>query len=94
VSKDFLSFKEIINTEPGLIGVKKLIKTSEVVLKFYEIFPDLKNVVVPIKLEKEAIYLHVENSIWRSELKFREKVFIEKINKFFKEDLVTKIKFI
>jgi hypothetical protein len=94
VPKDFLSFKEIINTEPALNGFKELIKRSEVVLKFYEIFPDLENVVTPVKVEKSSIYLHVENSIWRSELKFREKAVVEKINKYFKESLVTRVKFI
>jgi hypothetical protein len=94
VSKDFLSFKQIIDTEPGLHGIKELIKRSDTVTKFYKIFPDLKNVVTPVKVEKNSIYLHVENSIWRSELKFRERAVIEKINKHFNETLVTKIKFV
>lgn len=90
----FLSLKDIINTEPSLHGIREIIKRGDVVGKFYDIFPDLKNVVEPVKVEKSFIYLHVENSTWRSELKFREKALIEKINKYFNENIITKVKFI
>lgn len=39
----FKSIEDILNTEPGLEKVRRIIKQSDVVLEFYEIFPDLKN---------------------------------------------------
>jgi len=91
--KNFLSIKEAINNEPQLRKIKENIKRSDVVLRFYEIFPELQKVVTPIKVEKGSIFLHVENSVWRSEIIFKEELFVSKINKFFKEDIIKHIKF-
>ncbi len=91
--KKFMSIKDAINTEPQLSKIKENIKRSDVVLRFYEIFPELQKVVVPIKVEKESIYIHVENSVWRSEIIFKEELFVSKINKFFNEEIIKHIRF-
>ena len=60
---------------------------------FLEIFPDLVKVAKALKVDKKTLFLKVENSVWRSELKFSESVIIEKINTFFKEERIKYIKF-
>ena len=45
-------------------------------------------------MEKKVLFLRVENSVWRSELKFRQKLIIERINNHLKEDIIKSIKFI
>lgn len=89
----FKSLKEIFDTNPGLKKIKNIIVENDVVNDFYKIFPDLKKIVKPVKAEKGVITLKVENAAWRSELKFKENEIIEKINSFYKEKRVIKIKF-
>jgi hypothetical protein len=90
----FMSLSEIFDHEPALSGLRKIIKESDVVAKFPEIFPDLKKVAEAVKVEKRTIFLKVENSTWRSELKFREKIIVDKINGFFKEDRIKYVRFL
>jgi hypothetical protein len=89
----FKSLKEIFNSNPGLKKIKNIIDENDVVNDFYKIFPDFKKIVKPVKIEKGIVTLKVENSVWRSELKFKETEIIEKINSFYKEKRIIKIKF-
>jgi hypothetical protein len=89
----FLSISEIINKEPGLEKLRKTIKQHDVINGFYKIFPDLKKIAAPAKIDKKNLYLKVQNAAWRSELKFNQKTIIEKINSFYNEEMVKAIKF-
>jgi hypothetical protein len=95
----FSSFEDIINNEPGLEKIRRIIKEYDVIEKFFEIFPGLKKIAVPVKTEKKVLFIKVENPAWRNELKFKEKTIIEKINTFFtendkssEEEIIKKIK--
>jgi hypothetical protein len=90
----FKSLEDILNTEPGLEKVRKLIKQSDVVLEFYEIFPDLKKLVKAVKVDKKILFLKVENSVLRSELKFKEVLMVGKINEYFNEERIKGIRFV
>ena len=90
----FKSLEDILNTEPGLEKVRKLIKQSDVVLEFYEIFPDLKKLVIAVKVDKKILFLKVENSVLRSELKFKEVLMVGKINEYFNEERIKGIRFV
>lgn len=90
----FMSIKDVFEKDPKLANVRKVVKQSEVIEKFYEIFPDLNKVVTPKRLEKNILLLNVENPALRNELKFNEELLIEKINKFFHEERVKSIRFI
>jgi hypothetical protein len=92
-TKGFLKLSDIIRNEPGFEGLRKNIQETEVIDSFNDIFPDLCKVVKVKKIEKKVLYLKVENSVWRSELKFRESIIIEKINSFFKEERIKYLKF-
>jgi hypothetical protein len=93
MDKGFLKLSDIVNNEPGLKGFRNTMKDIEVLDSFNELFPDLKKVVRVSKVEKKTIFLKVENSVWRSELKFRESIIIEKINSFFGEERIKHVKF-
>ena len=92
--KDFVSFGDIVKDEPGLGGLRNLLKNSDVVAEFSVLFPTLNKIAEAIKADKKTLFLKVENPTWRNELKIKEKVIIERINKFFKEERIKWIKFI
>jgi Dna[CI] antecedent, DciA len=94
MNNDFISLGDAIEREPSLSYLRDAIKDSDIIVKFYEIFNDLEKIVVPKKIKKSILYLEVENSVWRSELKFKEQIIIDKINMFIKEDRIKKIKFV
>jgi len=90
----FASLKEIFDAEPGFENLRRVVKQSDVVNDFGKIFPELKKVASAVKVEKKALCLRVENAAWRSELKFREKEIIEKVNKFYKEKRIMLVRFV
>lgn len=89
----FKSIEEIFKTEPGLDSVRKTIKRSDIVIEFFKIFPEMKKVVKPIKVENKNLFISVENSILRSELKFQEGLLVDKVNKYFNEEVIRGIRF-
>lgn len=90
----FKSLADIFNKEPGFAGLRKIIGESDVIAEFCKVFPDLDKVARAIKVEKKTLYLKVENAAWRNELKFREETIVNKINKYFNEERINKIKFV
>lgn len=90
----FISLAEALEKEPSLSKLRNSIKDSDIIVKFYEIFNDFEKIAEPIKVKNKVLFLRVENSVWRSELKFKEQAIIEKINKFVKEERIKKIKFV
>lgn len=92
--ESFLSISEIINKEPGFEKLRRVIKQHDAMEGFYKIFPDLKKIASPIKIEKKILHLKVVNAAWRSELKFNQKTVIEKINSFYGEEIIKGIRFL
>lgn len=90
----FKSISEVFNSEPGLKNIRDLIKKSDVINEFPEIIPGLEKFIIPVKVSKKTLCLHVENSTWRNELKLNEELIINKINNHFKEERITKVRFI
>jgi len=89
----FKSLNEVFKTDPGLSKVRKLVKSSDVIIEFYKIFPAFKTVATPQKVSNMFLKLKVENPAWRSELKFKEKEIVDKINNYFNEERIKGIKF-
>ena len=89
----FKSLKEVYRSEPQLRNVRKIVKSSEVVIDFYKIFPDLEKIVRPQKVDKMFLKVKVENAVWRSELKFKEQEIVSKINNHYNEERIKGIKF-
>ena len=90
----FKSLKDVFRKERSLAGIREIVESSDVVVQFFEIFPNLEKVVIPQSCEKKILKLKVENPAWRNELKFMESEMIEKINTFFKEQRINQIRFI
>ncbi len=90
---EFRSVSEIISKEKDFKVFRKTAKEYEVMNIFYEIFPELKNVVKVKSIKDGILTLIVENSVWRSELKFKQNNILEKINCYIKSELVNKIRF-
>lgn len=90
----FYRLSDIFNTEPELANIRKVLKQSDVVNDFEKIFPEFKKVAEAVKVEKKCICLRVENSAWRSELKFRENQIINKINNYYKEERIKYVRFV
>ncbi|QQS36013.1 MAG: DUF721 domain-containing protein [Ignavibacteriales bacterium] len=90
----FRSLREIINSSPELDKIKTVIAESDVIVEFGKIFPELEKIVIPVKVEKKVLKLKVENSTWRSEIKFNEHSFVDKINSYFRENRINQIRFI
>ena len=89
----FKSIKEVFNTDPALKDLKNYINENDIVNDFEKIFPEFKKVAKAKAVQKKTITLKVDNAAWRSELKFKEKEIIEKINSFYNEERIIKIKF-
>jgi hypothetical protein len=90
----YKSLYEVINNEAEFDTIRKKAKEYEIIEKFKEIFPELKKIVEAKRIEKGKLFLRVENSVWRSELNFKQELMITKINKYFNEEVINRIKFI
>ncbi len=90
----FVSLSDAFKREPAFEGLRKIINESDVVAEFKKIFPDLEKIAKAVKVEKKVLYLQVENPAWRSELKFKESILVEKVNKYFKDERISKVKFV
>jgi hypothetical protein len=93
MNESFHSLSQIITEDSKFKRVRELIWNDEIMSKFFLIFPDLMNHVMPDKVAKSTLYLKVENSVLRSELKFHDVEMIAKINAFFNEERIHKIRF-
>ena len=89
----FKSLREVFRSEPQLNNIRRIVKSSEVILDFYKIFPDLEKIVKPQKVDKMFLKIRVENSVWRSELKFKELEIVKRINNYYNEERIKGIKF-
>jgi len=90
----FKTIEEILNGEIEFSGLRETVKNYEIVDKFEIIFPELNLIAKALKIEKQVLFLRVENSVWKSELNFRKNLVVDKINKHFNEKVIKTIKFI
>ena len=90
----FKSLDDIIDQEKDFETIRETIKNYSVVEDFGKIFPELKKIAEVKKVEKRILFLRVENSVWKSELNFQKSKLIEKINNYYKEQVIKTIKFL
>ncbi len=92
--KHYRSLSEILENEKPFEKFKTAIEGYSVVDEFHKIFPELKKVAVAKKFESNILFIHAENSVWRSELNLHKEKMISKINNFFGKNIIKNIKFI
>lgn len=90
----FRSITEVIEKEKEFEKLRESLNNYNVVDEFEKIFPELKIIAKAVKLEKQILFLKVENSVWKSELNFQKTILIEKVNKYFNETVIKSIKFL
>ncbi len=90
----FKSIDQILNTENEFTNLRESVKNYNIVEEFIKIFPEMKKVTQAVKVEKQILFLRVENSVWKSELNLRKNLIAERINKYFGEKVVKTIKFL
>jgi hypothetical protein len=90
----YKSVPDVIKNEKAFAAVRKKAMEYDITSEFVEIFPELKTIVRAIKVDKEILFLHVENSVWRSELNFKRLTIVEKVNKHFGNEVIKNIKFV
>lgn len=89
----FKSIRDVFNSEPGLKNIREIINQNDVVNNFKLIFPELIKIVKAKSVKDKTLTIKVENAAWRNELKFKEKEILEKINSYYGEERINKIKF-
>ncbi len=90
----YKSISEILDKEKSFEKFKTAIDGYTVVDEFHKVFPELKTVAKAKKFEGNILFIHAENSVWRSELNLNKDKIISKLNKFVGKEIVKKIKFI
>jgi len=93
MSDKFKSIGEILSKEPAFSKFVKAVKENDVVEKFQEIFPEISKIAKAVDVKNGALFLEVENSVWKSELNLKKNILIERINKFFDEQIINSIRF-
>jgi hypothetical protein len=90
----FKKLGDVLRKEPSFQKLRETVQSSDVIEEFFQIFPDMKKVVEPKTVERKILKLKVENPAWRSELRFKEKEIVERINNYFKDTRIKQIRFI
>ena len=90
----FLTIDDVLSKEKEFSNLRTSLKNYRVVDEFENIFPDLKPIAQAVKVDKNVLFLRVENSVWKSELNLKKNLIAEKINKHFKESIIKTIRFL
>lgn len=90
----FRTIDDVLNSENEFSNLRESLKNYKIVEEFEKIFPELKLIAQAVKVEKQILFLRVENSVWKSELNFNKNLITEKINNFFKQQVIKSIRFL
>ena len=90
----FRTIDDVLNNEGEFSNLRESLKNYNIVDEFGNIFPELKLIAQAVKVEKQVLFLRVENSVWKSELNFNKNLIAEKINKHFNQQVIKSIRFL
>lgn len=93
-NSSFRSIDEILDKENEFEKLRESLKNYNIADEFEKIFPELKVIAKAIKVEKQVLFLKVENSVWKSELNFQKTLLMEKVNRYFNDVVIKSIKFL
>ena len=94
MSHKLKSISDIIKNDEAFEKIRTTAGEFDIVDQFKDIFPELGKIATAKKFDKGKLFLRVENSVWRSELNFKQSMLIQKINRHFDKDIVKAIKFL
>src|SRR3989339_177417 len=90
----FRTIDDVLNKEAEFSSLRESLGNYNIVDEFEKIFPELKPIAKAVKVEKQILFLRVENSVWKSELNLRKNLIAEKINKHFNGQVIKTLKFL
>ncbi|MEW6701351.1 MAG: DUF721 domain-containing protein [Bacteroidota bacterium] len=90
----FRTIGDVLNNESEFTSLREQLKNYDIVEEFGKIFPDLSPIAKAVKVDKQALFLRVENSVWKSELNLLKNLIVEKINKHFNRQVIKTIRFL
>ncbi|MDZ7767474.1 MAG: DUF721 domain-containing protein [Melioribacteraceae bacterium] len=91
---NYKSISEILSTEKPFQHLKSSVDGYRAVDEFSKIFPELSKVAKAKKYDNGILFIHTENSVWRSELNLNKQTMLKKINAYFEKKIINNIKFI
>lgn len=90
----FRTIEDVLNSESEFSSLRESLKNYDIVEEFGKIFPDLSPIAQAVKVDKQILFLRVENSVWKSELNLIKNLIVEKINKHFNKQVIKTIRFL
>ncbi len=86
--------KDIINSFIKKTKIKEMAESNFILENWEKIVgKDISQVISPIRLYKDKLFISVKNSVIMEEMVYRKKELIEKINSVFKENKIKNIIF-
>ncbi len=90
----FRTLDDLLKNESEFSNLRESLKNYDIVDEFEKIFPELKMIAQAVRVDKQILFLRVENSVWKSELNFKKNLIAEKINKHFNQQIIKSIRFL
>jgi hypothetical protein len=90
----FRTLDDVLNSESEFSNLRESLKNYNIVDEFEKIFPELKIIAQAVRVDKQILFLRVENSVWKSELNFKKNLIVDKINKHFNQQIIKSIRFL
>ena len=90
----FRTLDDLLKNENEFSNLRESLKNYDIVDEFEKIFPELKMIAQAVRVDKQILYLRVENSVWKSELNFKKNLIADKINKHFNQQIIKSIRFL
>jgi Dna[CI] antecedent, DciA len=89
----FKSLSDVILKDAAFSKFRHSVKENNVVVEFEKIFPKLSKTVIASNVNKGILYLIVDNSVLRNEISLNKSLMIERITKYFNQQLIVDVKF-
>lgn len=89
--RDFRTIGEVLKFSKEFQYIRELASSSEVIDIFFSCYPQYKNYVFAIKIEKKKLVIRIENSAIRSSIKHKTEEIISSINDKFTRIMVEEI---
>ncbi|MHB8929461.1 MAG: DUF721 domain-containing protein [Melioribacteraceae bacterium] len=90
----FRTLDDLLKNENEFSNLRESLKNYDIVDEFEKIFPELKKIAQAVRVDKQILFLRVENSVWKSELNFKKNLIADKINKHFNQQIIKSIRFL